>query len=72
MKIKDTLKIVEIAWLVVITICVFEILRAIVLGAYEKTSVYIIVGLGATAMYFLRRSQRKRLADRENNPHGKQ
>ncbi len=72
MKIKDTLKIVEVAWLIVITICAFEIIRAIVLGTYEKTSVYIIVGLGATAMYFLRRSQRKRLSNRENNPSGKQ
>ncbi|MFN3950893.1 MAG: hypothetical protein ACK4KT_00660 [Thermaurantimonas sp.] len=72
MKIKDTLKIVEVAWLIVITICAFEIIRALVQGTHEKTSIYIIVGLGATAMYFLRRSQRKRLSNRDNNPFGKQ
>lgn len=67
MKISDTLKIVEIAWLIVITICAVEIVRALVLGIYEKTSIYIIVGVGATIMYFLRRNQRKRYAKRENN-----
>lgn len=72
MKINDTLKIVEIAWLIVITICAIEIIRAVVIGTYEKTSIYIIVGLGATLMYFLRRTQRKRLSDRENNHSGKQ
>lgn len=69
MKISDTLKIVEIAWLVVITICVFEIVRAIVTDSETSISIYIVVGIGATIMYILRRTQRKHYLRRENNAH---
>lgn len=67
MKISDTLRIVEIAWLVVITICVFEIVRAIATDSGTDISMYIVVGIGATIMFFLRRTQRKRYLRRENN-----
>ncbi|GCD80232.1 hypothetical protein [Schleiferia thermophila] len=65
MKLSNTIKIVEIAWLVVITICLYEIVRNTVLGSYEKISLYAVVGAGATVMYFLRRNQRKRLSRNE-------
>ncbi|MCX8147831.1 hypothetical protein [Thermaurantimonas aggregans] len=69
MKISDTLRIVEIAWLVVITICVFEIVRAIATDSGTNISIYIVVGIGATIMFFLRRTQRKRYLRRDNNAH---
>lgn len=69
MKISETLRIVEIAWLVVITICVFEIVRAIVTQSTSNISMFVVVGIGATIMYILRRTQRKRYLRRENNAH---
>lgn len=67
MKIIDTLRIVELAWLIVITICVFEIVKSFVLNTHEKTYLYLVIGLGATAMYVLRRTQRKRYSKRQEN-----
>lgn len=67
MKLSETIKIVEAAWLVVITICAYEIIRHTVLGSYEKISIYAVVGAGATVMYFLRKNQRKRLSRKEKN-----
>ncbi len=53
------LKIVEIAWIVIFVICVFEVIRLFDSG---QVTVYYFAGFGAFAviMFFVRRKQRLR------------
>jgi glucose uptake protein GlcU len=56
---------VEIAWLFVMAVCVFEIINNLIKGEDLKAVLFAAVGVLAGIMFTIRRNQRKKLEKRK-------